>query len=159
MRHVAVALTAIALLIPAAFAANIVDFNRPRVIFVDSASAQNACNQVSHRGCTLLNTEFFCNCARSGSDWTPAPRLIATPHVYTTTHEIVRHEIEHIADVRSSLTAYAVSLTLHTFHSEEACSSYISEEKKLFATTLRNIQYATTVRRDGERYADRSEGH
>ena len=160
MRYVAVVLIAIALLIPAAWASsNVVDFNRPHITFINPESTQVACESASRRGCTLLRTEFICNCERAGDKWTPAPHLIATPHVYTTTQEIVRHELEHISDVRSSLTEYAIGLTLRSFDSQAQCSSYISEEKKLFAATLRNIQRATTIKRDGERFANRGEGH
>lgn len=159
MRTLAAVLTATALLIPPARAANIVDVGRPRIIFISPDSAANTCGKPSRRGCTTLQTEFLCACAQAGDKWTLAPHLIATPVLYTTTQDIVRHELEHIADVRGSLNEYAGALMLRSFDTEQSCSSFMNEEKRTFASTLRNIQRVTTVKRDGVQYADRNGDH
>ena len=160
MRTLAVVLTATALLIPSARAANIVDIGRPRIIFISPDSATATCGKPGRRGCTTLQTEFLCACAQTGEKkWTLAPHLIATPLLYTTTQDVVRHEMEHIADIRGSLNEYAAGLMLRSFDTEQSCSSFIDVEKKTFANTLRNIQRLTTVKRDGVQYADRAGDH
>ncbi len=159
MRNLAVVLAATVLLIPAAHAANIVDVTRPHIVFLSETATALACQSPHRRGCTTLQTEFFCACAKNGGQWTPFPRLAVTPDIYAATQDIVLHELEHIADVRASLNEYAASLTLRGFASNEACVAFIDTEKNMFSNTLRNIQRVTTVRRDGVQYAGRAGDH
>lgn len=155
MRNVALVLLAIVLVIPAAGAAN-VEILRPHITFVSTESAAAACGAPLRRGCTTLQTEFFCNCVHAAEGkWTLQPHIIATPHVYTTTQDIMQHELQHIADLRTSLNEYTSTLALHTFASEASCTKFLDEEKVLFSHTMRNIQRVTVLRRDGERYAER----
>jgi hypothetical protein len=156
MRTLAVVLTATALLIPSARAAEVVEIGRPRIVFITPDATANTCGKPSRRGCTTLQTEFLCACAQAGDKWTLAPHLIATAVLYTTTQDIVRHELEHIADIRGSLNEYAGALMLRSFDTQQSCSSFVDEEKKTFANTLRNIQRLTTVKRDGVQFADRA---
>jgi hypothetical protein len=155
MRNVALVFLAIVLLIPAARAAN-VDILRPHITFVSTENAAVACGAPLRRGCTTLQTEFFCNCVHAADGkWSLQPHIIATPHVYTTTQDIMQHELQHIADLRTSLREYTSTLALRTFASETSCTKFLDEEKALFGHTIRNIQRATVLRRDGERYAER----
>ena len=159
MRTLAAVLVAATLLIPTARAANIVDVGRPRIVFIAPAETESTCKKPGRKGCTTLQTQFLCSCAQAGEKWTLVPHLIATPYVYTTTQDIIRHEMEHIADIRGSLNEYAAGLMLRSFDSEQSCISFVDEEQKLFANTLRNIQRLTTVKRDGVQYADRAGDH
>ena len=151
-------LFALSLLLPSLRAAN-VEITRPHIVFLSNEGVGVACKSPGRRGCTTLQTEFICACKQSGDKWTLEPRLIATPYIYTTTHEIMRHEMEHIADVRSSLKEYAGSLLLRSFESQEACASFVGEENRLFSSTMRNIQRITVLRRDGAQYASREGDH
>ena len=156
MRNVAAVFAAV-LLSSAAYAADVV-INQPHVAFFSETGVSVACKGLNRRGCTTLMTEFVCACNRTAEDrWTLNPRLIVTPYVYTTTQSVVGHELSHIADIRGSLKEYAASLTLHVFQSEASCLSFIVDEKKLFPSTMRNIQRLTTIRRDGVRYAQQQE--
>lgn len=157
MRSVAVVLIATVLLIPAAFADTVL-VTKAKITYLPLSATAQACKAPNRLGCTILQTEFFCNCAQTGGKWTLYPHAIVTPHVYTTAHDIMLHELEHVADVRTSLNEYAATLTIRTFDSELACTSFMVSEKSAFAQTLQNIQRVTTVRRDGEKYADRTEG-
>jgi hypothetical protein len=65
----------------------------------------------------------------------------------------VRHELDHIADIRSSLNEYGDSLSLHVFPSETTCISFIKDEVKLFGEKMNLIQRLTTIKRDGVQYA------
>ena len=159
MRNVALVLLAIVLVIPAARAAS-VDILRPHVTFVSTENAAAACGAPLRRGCTTLQTEFFCNCVHvADGKWSLAAHIIATPHVYTTTQDIMQHELQHLSDLRASLNEYTSTLALHTFASEASCSSFLEQEKALFSHTMRNIQRVTVLRRDGERYAERIGDH
>ncbi len=155
MRNAAVVLAAIALLIPAAWAAT-VDVQRPHITFLSQAQTSTACKAPFRRGCTTLQTEFLCSCAKTGQTWSLQPHIIATPRVYTTTQDIMMHELEHLADLRNSLNEYAATLMLHSFPTEAACTSFSDAEKRDFGSTMRNIQRITVLRRDGERYAERA---
>ena len=144
----------ILLLIPVARAAN-VEIGRPHIVFLSETAAAIACKSASRRACTTVSTEFVCACARAGDEWTVRPRLIATPFVYATSQTILKHEMEHVSDIASSLNEYADSLTLHTFSTEETCLSFITSETKLFPHTLKLIQRLTTIKRDGVQFASR----
>jgi hypothetical protein len=158
MRNVA-AVIVIALLIPAAYAAD-VEVVRPRIAFLSDTGVAAACKGVNRRGCTTLMTEFVCACVHTEEDnWTLKTRFIVTPYVYTTGANIMLHELEHVADVRASLNEYASTLALRTFVSESSCASFVVDEKKQFGTTMRNIQRLTTVKRDGVQYAHRAGDH
>ncbi|MGZ8797567.1 MAG: hypothetical protein ACXW2F_09485 [Thermoanaerobaculia bacterium] len=157
MRRVGL-LFALSLLLPSLHAAN-VEITRPHIVFLSDAGVGVACKSPGRRGCTILQTEFSCTCKQSGDKWTLEPRLIATPYIYTTTQGIMRHELEHIADVRSSLNEYAGSLLLRSFESREACASFVGEESRLFSSTMRNIQRITVLRRDGVQYAAAAGDH
>ena len=159
MRTLATVLLATALLIPSAYAANIVDIGRPRITFISPDSTTAVCRKPGRKGCTTLETEFLCACALTGDKWGLVPHLIATPLLYTTTQDIVRHEMEHIADIRGALNEYAAGLMLRSFESEKSCTMFIDEEKRTFGNTLRNIQRVTTIKRDGVQYADRAGDH
>jgi len=104
-------LFALSLLLPSLRAAN-VEITRPHIVFLSDAGVGVACKAPGRRGCTTLQTEFICACKQSGDKWTLEPRLKVTPYIYMTTQEIMDHELEHIADVRSSLKEYAGSLLL-----------------------------------------------
>ena len=151
MRNVAV-MVAILLLIPVARAAD-VEIKHPQIVFVSESGAPVACKSVSRRACTTVSTEFLCECVRAGDQWTVGSRFTATPFVYTTTQSLVRHELEHISDIRSSLSEYGDSLALHSFASEAACGAFIKQEVKMFPHTMKLIQRLTTVKRDGIRFA------
>lgn len=157
MRTLATVLVAVAVLTPSASAANIVDIGRPRITYISSESTAAVCKKPERRGCTTLETEFLCACAQTGDKWSLFPHLIATPLLYTTTQDIMRHEMEHISDIRSALNEYAAGLMLRSFESEKSCTQFVEEEKKTFGNTLRNIQRVTTVKRDGVQYAGRAE--
>ncbi len=156
MRTFATVLVATALLIPSARGAGIVDIGRPRIVFISADAADTVCKKPGRRGCTTLQTEFLCACAQTGDKWTLVPHLIATPFLYTTTQDVMRHEMEHIADIRGSLNEYAAGLMLRSFESERSCDIFVDGEKRTFANTLRNIQRLTTVKRDGVQYADKA---
>lgn len=157
MRILGTVIVAAALLIPSAYASNVVEVKRPHITFIPIEAAKSVCHKPERRGCTTLQTEFLCSCARNADDkWTLVPHLIATPHMYTTTEDIVRHEMEHVTDIRESLNEYAAGLMLRSFESEQSCSAFVDEEKKTFGNTLHNIQRMTTVKRDGMKYADRA---
>jgi hypothetical protein len=156
MRNAAMVFGLLLLLTPSVHAADVVSIPRARITFLSETAAALACKAPGRRGCTTLMTEFVCGCNKVAADkWTLAPKLTATPYIYTTTQEVIRHELEHIADVRASLNEYAAGLLLRTFESEAACTSFVSEEKKLFGSTLRTIKHATTIRRDGVNVAVR----
>ena len=159
MRTLAAVTLATALLLPSAYAANVVDIGRPRIKFITPEATATVCNKPDRRGCTTLDTEFLCSCAQTGDKWALVPHLIATPLLYTTTQDIVRHEMEHISDIRSGLNEYAAGLMLRSFDSEKSCTQFADDEKKTFGNTLRNIQRLTTIKRDGVRYADRAGDH
>ena len=156
MRNVAAVLIAIALLTPAAHAAN-VEVSRPHIVFLSDAGAALACKGPERKGCTTLVNEFYCECLHNNETdkWTLNLRLVSTPYVYTTTPEIIRHEMEHIADIRTSLNEYAAGLMLRTFDNAQSCATFIVDEKATFTSTVRAMQRATTIRRDGVRYAQR----
>lgn len=156
MRTLATVIVATALLVPSANAGGIVDIARPRITFIASELAGSVCRKPGRRGCTMLQTEFLCACAQRGDQWMLVPHLIATPLVYTTTQDVVRHEMEHISDIRSALNEYAAGLMLRSFESESSCTMFVDEEKKMFGNTLRNIQRGTTIKRDGVQFADRA---
>jgi hypothetical protein len=151
-------LLALSLLLPSLRAAN-VEITRPHITYLSDEGVGIACKAPGRRGCTVLQTEFICACKQSGDKWTLDPKLITTPYIYTTTQEIMRHELEHIADVRSSLKEYAGTLLLRSFESLEACGSFVVEENRLFSSTMRNIQRVTVLRRDGAQYAAREGDH
>ncbi|HEV8659359.1 MAG TPA: hypothetical protein VGS96_12120 [Thermoanaerobaculia bacterium] len=147
MRNVAV-VVAILLLIPVARAAD-VEIRRPHIVFVSEGAASMACKSASRRACTTVKTEFFCACARAGDQWTVRSRFIATPFIHTSAYTFVRHELDHIADIRSSLNEYGDALSLHVFLSEETCISFIKDEAKFFGDRMKLIQRLTTIKRDG----------
>lgn len=157
MRNVAAVLT-VALLVPAAYAAT-VEINKPRIVYLTTHATELACKAPYRRGCTTLDTEFFCNCVQNGAQWSLEPRLVVTPAIYTTATEIIHHELQHVSDVRTSLNEYAAALQLRTFDSNAACETFVTDEKALFAHTLRNIYRVTTVRRDGIAVAERAGDH
>lgn len=157
MRNVA-AVIVIALLVPAAYAAD-VEVTKPRIAFLSDTGVAAACKGANRRGCTTIVTEFICACVHTDDNWTLKPRFIVTPHVYTTGAGILLHELEHVSDVRASLNEYASTLMLRTFDSGASCASFVGDEKKLFATTMRNIQRLTTVRRDGVQFAHQAGDH
>ena len=159
MRTFATVIVATALLLPSTYAADIVEIGRPRITFISPDSTASVCRKPGRKGCTTLQTEFLCSCALTGDKWGLVPHLIATPLLYTTTQDIVRHEMEHIADIRSALNEYAAGLMLRSFESEKSCAMFVDEEKKAFGNTLRNIQRVTTIKRDGVQYADRAGDH
>ncbi len=158
MRNVAVVLIAVALLIPAARAAN-VDVERPHITFLSDTQTAVACKAPFRRGCTTLQAEFFCSCVQSADKWSLAPHIIATPWIYTTTEDIMTHEMQHISDLRTSLNEYTATLMMHSFATESACTSFADAQKRIFGSTMRNIQRVTVLRRDGERYAERAGDH
>lgn len=158
MRNVAAVLIASALLIPAVQAAN-VHINKPRIVYLTMRATEIACNAPYRKGCTTMQTEFFCNCVQQGDNWGVEPRLVVTPAIYTTTPEILRHELQHISDVRVSLAEYAATLMLHTFASEQSCSAFVTEQKATFGATVRNVYRVTTLRRDGMQYAEHAGDH
>jgi len=151
MRNVAV-VVAILLLIPVARAADI-EIGRPHIVFLSEEAASIACKSASRRACTTVKTEFFCACARAGDQWTVRSRFIATPFIHTTSYAFVRHELDHIADIRSSLNEYGDSLLLHVFPSETTCISFLKDEVKLFGEKMKLIQRLTMIKRDGVQYA------
>lgn len=153
MRTVETVILAAALLTPSAYAANVVDINRPRITYISPQSTAAVCKKPERRGCTTLDIEFLCACAQTGDKWSLFPHLLATPLLYTTTQDIMRHELEHLADIRSALNEYAAGLMLRSFESEQSCTRFAGDEKKSFGNTLRNIQRLTTIKRDGVRYA------
>ena len=158
MRNAAVVI-ALTLLIPAVRAAE-VEVVQPHVAFLSETGVAAACKGVNRRGCTTLMTEFVCACIRGEKEdtWTLRPHLMITPYVYTTGASIMRHEFEHITDVRTSLKEYVGLLSLHVFTTEDSCLTFITDEKKLFPSMMRNIQRMTTVRRDGMQFAQHEAG-
>ena len=158
MRNVAAVLIAVALLIPAANAAN-VHINRPRIVYLTTHATELACKAPYRKGCTILDTEFFCKCVQNSTRWSAAPRFVVTPAIYTTTSDIMLHELQHIADVRASLNEYSATLTMRTFDDEPSCSMFVGEQQSLFSSTIKNIYRVTTDRRDGVRYAEHTGDH
>ncbi|HEX9162852.1 MAG TPA: hypothetical protein VF980_14190 [Thermoanaerobaculia bacterium] len=148
MRKVALVSSLAALISLSLFAGN-VEVQRPRLVYLPEASAGLACLQPLKRACTRMDTEFFCNCVQRDDDWALQPRFIVSPFIYTTSRAILRHEMEHIDDVRASLNEYAAMLLLRRFDSSESCASFIANEKRLFPSTMHEIQRLTAIRRDG----------
>ena len=148
MRKVAV-VSALAALISLSLPAQNVEVNRPRMVYLAEASAGLACLQPLKRACTRLDTEFFCNCVQAGNDWALQTRFIVSPFIYTTSPGILRHEMEHIDDVRASLTDYATMLQLRRFDTEASCAGFVGNEKRLFPAMIRDVQRLTTIKRDG----------
>jgi hypothetical protein len=160
MRNLATLLLAIVVLVPAARAAT-VEVAHPHITFLSTDAATVACGAPLRRGCTTLKTEFFCNCVHDAAadQWSLAVHIVATPYVYTTTQDIMTHELQHISDLRTSLNEYASTLLMHSFPTEARCTSFMQTEKTIFADTMRNIQRVTVLRRDGSIYAERIGDH
>ncbi|HSP15096.1 MAG TPA: hypothetical protein VLV78_10110 [Thermoanaerobaculia bacterium] len=142
-------LLAIALLTPAARAAS-VEMQRPHIKYMADVDAPCMAHK---RGCTTVSTEFFCGCEQAGDAWKAHPHLIAQPVIYTTTDQVLRHELQHIADIRGALNAYAAAILLRTFETEGACTAFVDEEAKTFGHTMKLIYRDTTMRRDGVQIA------
>jgi hypothetical protein len=150
MRNATVALLAFALLVPAAHAASSVEMQRPHIQYLTEVDSQCKAHK---RACTTVSTDFFCGCELKNNVWTVHPHLIARPTIFTTTDQVMRHELQHIADIRVALNAYAASLLLRTFETESACMSFVTDETKSFAHTMKMIHRDTTMRRDGMQFA------
>lgn len=157
MRNTAGVLIAIALFTPAARAAN-VDVERPHITYLAVSQTAVTCKAPFRRGCTTLQTEFFCSCVQNADKWMLAPHIIATPWIYIASREIMTHELLHISDLHHSLNEYTGTLMMHSFATESECNSFSDAEKRNFENTMRNIQRVTVLRRDGERYAERAGG-
>jgi hypothetical protein len=154
MRNVALVVV-ILLVVPVVRAADI-QMVRPHIYYLSDNAAAIACKSASRRACTTIVTEFVCGCAPAGDQWGVHTRIIATPSIYTTTQAVMRHELEHISDIRSSLNEYVDSLALHMFQSETNCLSFVNGEVKMFPETLKLMQRITTIKRDGVRFASGS---
>ena len=151
MRNATVALLAFALLVPAARAASSVEMQRPHIQYLADVNAQCKAHK---RACTTVSTDFFCACEQKKNDvWTLHPHLIARPTIFTTTDQVMRHELQHIADIRVGLNAYAASLLVRTFETEGACMRFAADEAKSFSHTMKMIHRDTTMRRDGVQFA------
>lgn len=138
------------LLLTSSLGAAAVEVIGPRIQYLADVNAP--CKQ-HKRGCTTVAADFFCGCAESGGRWTTHPHLTVRPAIYIRNDEVLRHELLHIGDITASLKSYAASLLLRSFDTEDACTTFVEGEVKLFAHTLALIQRETTIRRDGIRYA------
>lgn len=150
MRNAAIVLALVAL--PAFTYAAPVNVKRPHIIYRTGVGVSAAC-KASNPACTTVSAEFFCGCELRGRAWLLVPKIIAQPTIYTTSEGYMRHELEHLADIRESLNTYAASLLVRSFPSAGACNDFVAAESKAFPSTMRSIERATTIRRDGVRFA------
>jgi len=125
---------------------------RPHIVYRASEGVAAACAS-EKRACTVISTEFYCGCEHLQDGWVAAPRIIATPSIYSTSDSLLRHEEEHIVDVNKLLKEYAASLLMHTFPSAADCSDFVATEAKSFSRTMKSIERTTTIKRDGVQFA------
>ena len=150
MRNAAIVLALLAL--PAFTHAAPLDMKRPLVRYHTGVGLAGGC-KTSNPACTTVAAEFTCGCERRDHAWVLAPEIVAQPTIYSTSDRYMRHEMEHIADVRESLDEYTASLLVRSFPSAAACNDFVAAEAKAFPSTMRSIERATTIRRDGVLFA------
>lgn len=129
-----------------------VTMKRPHIVYRASEGVAAACASAKE-ACTKIQTEFYCGCEHVERGWVAAPRIIAQPSIFSTSDSLLRHEQEHIVDVQKSLNEYAASIVMHSFPSATACTEFVDGEAKGFSRTMKSIERATTIKRDGIRYA------
>lgn len=154
MRTAAIVLALSAL--PALSFAAPVNVKRAHVLYWPTRGVNAAC-KTSATACTTIAADFYCGCELRDSEWTLVPTIIAQPTIYATSDAYIRHELEHIADVRKSLGEYAASLLIRSFPSGTSCLEFVANEAKAFPSTMKSIERATTIRRDGVRFAGPAE--
>jgi hypothetical protein len=150
MRNAAILLALIATALSAN--AGSVTMKRPHIAYRDSDGVAAACAG-PRTACTHILTDFYCGCEHLDRGWVPSPHIIAQPSIFSTSDALLRHEQEHIVDVQRALNSYAAAMMMNSFSTAEGCADFVNGESQSFSRTMKSIQRATIIKRDGIMFA------
>lgn len=136
-----------------------IDIPKPRVELLGPDRVIRSCDGHSSRGCTkFVETALLCECVARKDGWRLEASVRAKPLIYIHGTQWLRHEMQHIYDFRTYLTAHVTALGARRFATHGECDALSKAASDAFPETMQRITRLSTDRRDGKRLA-RSEDH
>ena len=136
-----------------------VDIPKPRVESLAPERVMQACDGNSTKGCTkFVETALLCECLEEKDGWRLAASVRARPLIYIHGMQWLRHEMQHVYDFKTYLTAHVEALGARRFATHSQCDELSKAASDAFPETMRRITRLSGDRRDGKRLA-RSEDH
>ena len=136
-----------------------VDIPKPKVESLAPDRVMKSCDGNSAKGCTkFVETALLCECILQKDGWKLEASVRARPLIYIHGTQWLRHEMQHVYDFKTYLTAHVEALGSRRFATYSQCDELSKAASDAFPETMRRITRLSSDRRDGKRLA-RSEDH